>query len=305
MYYFAFITSDYLQKAELALRSFFHYNGTILNLFVIDSGYNAVCKYYEHSSLRSKLNIINAYSKEFHDRIRSYNYGHSYLPASTANITLSSFRVLDLIPENECVRVDLDAIYLSALDFLNNYKTSLAGMKEDDTEYNKFNGYHQPNHTAKPIINVGVAKYTKDRFKLNNSFTDEMFKRIDADWNNYLIPEQDIYNELASDRIAISESIVSPCSVENDTNLTDVKAIHYNGLMKPWVDNSSIALDHFPITASYLLCEVFAKKYNYFPDTINKISSIFKHSLWQRNLSAIQQNYVNKLIKLRSEVSNW
>lgn len=46
--------------------------------------------------------------------------------------------------------------------------------------------------------------------------------------------------------------------------------------MKPWVDNSSIALDHFPITASYLLCEVFAKKYNYFPDTINKTSSLFK-----------------------------
>ena len=34
--------------------------------------------------------------------------------------------------------------------------------------------------------------------------------------------------------------------VENDTNLTDVKAIHYNGFIKPWVDNSSIALDHFP-----------------------------------------------------------
>ena len=44
---------------------------------------------------------------------------------------------------------------------------------------------------------------------------------------------------------------------------------------------------------------------NYFPDTINKTSSIFKHSLWQRNLSTIQQNYINKLIKLRSEVSNW
>lgn len=305
MYYFAFITSNYLQKAELALRSFFYYNDVILNLFVIDSDYNAVCKYYKYNSLKSKLNIINAYSREFYDRIFSYSYRYNYLNPDTASITLSSFRVLDLIPENECVRVDLDAIYLSSLDFLNSYKTSLAGMKEDDVEYARFNEYHQPNHTVKPIINVGIAKYTKDRFKLKNSFTDEMFRRLDADWDNYLVPEQDIYNELASDRVAISESIVSPCSIENDANLTDIKAIHYNGLMKPWVDNTDIALDHFPIAASYLLCEVFAKKYNYFQDTINKISSIFKHSLWQRNLSTIQQNYINKLIKLRSEVSNW
>ena len=30
-----------------------------------------------------------------------------------------------------------------------------------------------------------------------------------------------------------------------------------------------------------------------------------KHLVGQRNLSAIQQNYINKLIKLRSEVNNW
>lgn len=305
MYYFAFITADYLQKAELALRSFFYYNGAILNLFVIDSGYDAVCKYYEHSPLKSKLNVINAYDKEFYDHIFSYNYRHIFLHSNTASLTLSSFRVLDLIPENECIRIDLDAIYLSSLDFFNNYKTSLAGMKEDDAEYDRFNRYQQPNHTATPIINVGIAKYTKDKFNLKNSFANEMFKRLDADWDNYLVPEQDLYNELASDRVAISESIVSPCSIDNDANLTDIKAIHYNGLMKPWADNSDIALDHFPIAASYLLCEVFAKKYNYFPDTINKTSSIFRSSLWQRGLSSIQQNYINKLIKLRSEVSNW
>ena len=45
MYYFAYTTYDYLPKAELALHSFFYYNDTTLNLFVVDNKYDDACKY--------------------------------------------------------------------------------------------------------------------------------------------------------------------------------------------------------------------------------------------------------------------
>lgn len=305
MYYFAFITFDYLQKAELALHSFFYYNDVTLNLFVVDSNYDKIYRYYEDKSYKAKLNLINAYDKNFYNHILSYNYTHPYLQPHIANIILSSFRILDLISNNEIIRVDLDAMYLAPLNFLENYKVSLAGMQEDDSEYIACKKYHYPNHTKLPIINIGIAKYTKDKFKLENSFTNTMFEKLDNDFNNYLIPDQDILNEISPDRLAITENIISPCKSSNENTSKEIKAIHYNGLLKPWENNEENVPTHFNTAATYMLCEVFAKKYNYFSHTINKTVTAFRKILFQKNLTAIQQNYINKLIKLRSEVSNW
>ena len=75
--------------------------------------------------------------------------------------------------------------------------------------------------------------------------------------------------------------------------------------MKPWNNNQTSVQDYFSIAATFLLCEVFAKKYNYFPNQIRQTCSKFRQLLSSKNLTTAEQNYINKLIKLRSEVSNW
>ena len=62
---------------------------------------------------------------------------------------------------------------------------------------------------------------------------------------------------------------------------------------------------YITIAAGFLLCEVFAKKYNYFPNQVRQTCSKFQQLLSSKNLTTAEQNYINKLIKLRSEVSNW
>lgn len=225
MYYFAYATYDFLPKAELALHSFFYYNSVTLNLFVVDNKFNDVCEYYENKPYKDKLNLINAYDNDFYNRIFSYKYKYEFMSQQTASITLSTFRIFDIIPDNEFVRIDLDVIYLSSLTFLNKYSAALTGMKEDDATYGRMLGYHTPNHTPKQVINVGIAKFIKDKFNVKNSFTDEMFSRLDADWNNYVIPEQDIFNEIASNKTAVNELIISPCTSAKEHHSDEIKAI--------------------------------------------------------------------------------
>lgn len=304
-YYFAYTTYDYLPKAELALHSFFYYNDTTLNLFVVDNKYDDACKYYENKPYKDRLNLIDAYSKEFYQHIFSYKYKYEFMSQQTASVTLSTFRIFDLIPTNEFIRVDLDVVYLAPLNFLSKYDVALAGMRENSGIYGSMMCYHTPNHTPKQVINVGIAKYNKNKFTIKNSFADEMFRRLDADWDNYIIPEQDIYNEIASNKAAISELIISPCTPIKEHLNGEIKAIHYNCRMKPWNNNQTSVQDYFSIAATFLLCEVFAKKYNYFPNQIRQTCSKFRQLLSSKNLTTAEQNYINKLIKLRSEVSNW
>ena len=223
----------------------------------------------------------------------------------TASVTLSTFRIFDLIPTNEFIRVDLDVVYLAPLNFLSKYDVALAGMRENSGIYGSMMCYHTPNHTPKQVINVGIAKYNKNKFTIKKSFADEMFRRLDADWDNYIIPEQDLYNEIASNKAAISELIISPCTSIKEHLNGEIKAIHYNCRMKPWNNNQTSVQDYFSIAATFLLCEVFAKKYNYFPNQIRQTCSKFRQLLSSKNLTTAEQNYINKLIKLRSEVSNW
>lgn len=306
MYYFAYATYDFLPKAELALHSFFYHNSNAaLNLFIIDNRYEDTCSYYENKPYKNKLNVINAYDKNFYKHIFSYKYKFPFMTQNVASLTLSTFRLFDLIPVDEFVRIDLDVAYLSSLDFLNKYNTAFAGMKENNGIYSRMSCYHLPNHTAKQVINVGIAKYVKSKFNLKNSFTDEMFKRLDADYDNYIVPEQDIFNEIAPDKEAIKELIISPCTPASEHTSGEIKAIHYNYCMKPWTNNLTSVQDYFTIAATFLLLEVFSKKYNYYPQQITQTCALFRQMLTKRDLSLAEQNYINYLLELRKEVADW
>lgn len=69
MYYFSLITSDYCEKAEMALISFFHYNDVTLHLYVVDDNYDKVCNYFKNRYYFNKLDIIKYYDKAFTEKL--------------------------------------------------------------------------------------------------------------------------------------------------------------------------------------------------------------------------------------------
>lgn len=307
MYIFSFLTYDFCQIAELALRSFFYYNkDKQLYLYVIDDKYKEVCNYYRDKPYRDNLQIIDAYNLEFYNRICTYNYKHPFISAKSAQLTLSTFRIFDMIPEDEFVRIDLDAMYLASIDFLFKYKRSMSGMIETDENYHMFNNHLTPNHTPELAINVGIAKYTKSKFNLNNTFTEEMFKRLDADFQNYLIPEQDLFNEIAPLKTGIFETITSPCTERSKWLCVDTKAVHYCGVCKPWVKYSSDVWCErtFCIAASLPLVKKFSDINKYYCEEVHHNYSVSRNCM--TNVRSIeQQEFLNAMIRRIEEVEEW
>lgn len=257
MYYFSLITSDYCEKAEMALISFFHYNDVTLHLYVVDDNYDKVCNYFKNKYYFNKLDIIKYYDKAFTEktlRLKTIN------DINWISLTLNMYRILDDVHDNELIRIDLDVLYFGKIDFAK-YNHALCGSHEEPLHFPK--PWHMPIY----LINIGIAKYTKDKFNLKDSFTNEMLERLKADSINYYIPDQDILNELTDDKFAISDCIISAGT--GYACQTRIKAFHYTSLyLKPWVVQSKDNLIQMFSTnikaLGFLLYEKFAQRTNLF-----------------------------------------
>ena len=260
MYYFALITSDFCKQAEVALISFFHYNDILLNLYVVDGGYDKVVAYFKNRYYSDKLNIISYYSKEFDEDVKQLPISDNKkkFPIKTQITTLYMFRILDEIKDDEIVRIDLDVMYFEKIDFTK-YDHALSGTREISFDYPK------EWHESKFQINIGVAKYIKSKFNLKNSFTDEMFRRLQADGEYYLIPDQDIINELTDDKFATPDYIIT-AGTHYDAGIR-IHGLHFTSTcFKPWIIHSN-DIDFFMNNNKglfFIVYEHFARHTNIF-----------------------------------------
>ena len=296
MYYFALITSNYCEKAEMSLISFFHYNDVTLHLYVTDDGYDKVCSYFRPKYYFDKLDIIKYYSPEFNKAIYQLPTVNSM---NQSIVTLNMYRVLDDVTDDEITRIDLDVLYFGKIDF-SKHRHALCGTHEKTFPIGK------PWHTPQFQINVGIAKFIKSKFNLERSFTDEMFKRMKEDGKWYYIPDQDILNELTDDKFATPDYIITA-----DTNYNcniKIKAVHYtSAAMKPWVLQTKEMIETFftkPKVLGFLLYEKFAERTNLFlsetRDNIKKMQQCRPNDIYYTTVSNKKE-----FERLCGEINSW
>lgn len=301
MHYYAVITSDYCKQAEMALASFFNYNDVILNLYVVDSDYDKVCNNFKAKWYRNKLNIVNFYSADFNKLIT--NLPHAKIekdfPSKTRLSTLNRYRILDYIEDDKLISVDLDVMYFGKLDFTK-YKCALNGIHEPSLHLPK------PYHDIDFLINIGICKYIKSEFKLANSFTDEMIKKLKEDGEHYWIPDQDIFNELAKSKCAIADTIFTRATPY--TPYVKIKAIHYTTpLFKPWTTHPELQTCYQPeriLALGFLLYQHYARRSNLFlEEATANVNGLLKNSKDSVNFTLAADK--NEFKRLCSEIDSW
>lgn len=236
MYYCAMITRDYCEFTDFSLVSFFKHNNVILNLFVIDNNYNKVVDYYKDKHFYSKLNIIDIYDEQIDTEIKNFKHNDVVFSTDVAHKTLWMFKILDYINEDEIMRIDLDVLYFNSLDQFSKYKSAMNGVRESEDEFNMIKSYDPDSHPSKVQINVGICKFIKSKFNIE-SFYESMKMKLNNDAIHYLIPEQDILNELTDDKSIFSDMtiITNYCNIKNIDYHKEVLAFHFNGTYtKPW-----------------------------------------------------------------------
>jgi hypothetical protein len=309
MYYFSLITSDYCKVAEIGLISFFKYNDVILHLYVVDDGYADVVKYYANKPYSKHLDIINEYNEEFHNHIFSYEHNNAFFSSHIALLTLWTFKILDDIPEDECIRIDLDVLYFSSLENFSRTTHALNGVEESAENYRVAKQVDVNAHTPKKQINVGICKFIKSKYHLTHGFVEAMYQALDNNSIHYLIPEQDLLNELTDDKYAWHDSSIITLYVDVssiDIN-KDILAVHFNGTYtKPWViyGDNNVPNDWFLYCCGIYLCSVFSKKYNFFTTEVADNKKYAKARLIKTN-DYTEQCIFHKVRELAEIIKSW
>lgn len=302
MYYFAIITSDFCPQAEMSLTSFFNYNDVTLHLFVVDSGYDKVKKHFSDKWYFDKLDIINYYSEDFNQAISKLQHAQiaeKDFPTSTRLSTLNRFRIFDDVKENELTSIDLDVMYFGKIDF-SNYQGAMNGSHEPSLNLAK------PFHEIDFLINAGVCKYIKDKFNVKTSFTEEMFNRLQNDGPHYWLPDQDILNELATCKCAISEAILTRSMPY--TPYLRIRALHYTTpFFKPWVIHPELQIQNQPeriLALGFLLYQRYAKRSKIFlKEADTNVAGLLKNSKDSVNFT-IAANKI-EFRRLCTEIDSW
>ena len=269
MHYFSLITSDFCEIAQIGLISFFKFNKVTLNLYVVDNNYEKVVSFFKTKDYFKNLNIVNIYDECFDKTIHSFRHRDIFMQTKFALLTLWMFYILDAIKDDECIRIDLDVIYFSSLKPLESITGyALCGVKEENNNKVISDRIDKLNHTPECQINIGICKIIKSEFKLDKSFTEIMIERMTNDDIHYLIPDQDLLNELAITKKAYTEqNIITQCvPVDyNVKNKNEIVAFHFNGSeMKPWelYNSHSINTKNLVFACGIRLFRAFCIKYN-------------------------------------------
>ena len=297
MYYFAILTSDYCKSAEMSMISLFKYNDITLHIFVVDSGYKEVLEYYRDKPYRDHLDIINIYDEEHYTKIFSYPHNPFLFDSYSAHLTLWMFRILDYIPEDVVYRIDLDILYLNGISLLGKYDNTMVGITETMNNRELIRKVVPNEHSTTFQINVGLCKMVKSKFNLSNSFEEEMIKRLDADAINYLIPEQDILNEITFDKYNYNDTIM--VTNYNDVldldESKDILGFHFNGTYaKPWklYDVTKLHTNNFNYVASIQLCYEVTKHIDFFRSTVllnyKLTQNVYRNAKTPRQLKTVR-----------------
>ena len=310
MHYFALMTSDYYEVAQIGLISFFKFNDVILNLYVCDEGYNKVVEFFQNKPYCDHLNIINIYDEKISDYIYSIKHNSVFFATNVALMTLWSFYILDKIQDDELVRIDLDVIYFNSIKPLENIKDcSMCGVEESTDCKRRADSTDPFNHTPEHQINVGICKFNKSKFNLKKTFAEEMSERLKRDSVHYLVPEQDILNELATDKRAYTEQtiIAQYMDITKIDYAKDVLAFHFNGTYtKPWVSYTynKIFKSNFIFCCGVKLFSEFSTKYNLFTKTV-KLNRLYTKYRLNNLHSDTEQKFVALTDKLIDKIKEW
>ena len=308
MYYFAILTSDFCKFAEMSMVSLFNYNDILLHIFVVDNGYDKVLKYYHDKPYRDHLDIINIYDSEYNTKIFSYPHNPYIFDSYSAHLTLWMFRILDYIPDDVVYRVDLDILYLGDISLLCNYDNTMVGIVETMNNRESIRKVVPNEHSTLFQINVGLCKLIKSKFNLSN-FEEEMTKRLDADAINYLIPEQDILNEITNDKYNYTDTILvtSYNDVLELDESKDILGFHFNGTyVKPWklYDVTKLHINNFNYIAGIQLCYEVTKHIDFFRPTVllnyKLTQNVYNNARTPRQLATVR--IINRMIE---SVKSW
>jgi hypothetical protein len=136
-----------------------------------------------------------------------------------------------------------------------------------------------------------------------------MTKRLDADAINYLVPEQDILNELTNDKHFYRDSIIVThyADLSDFDENADLLGFHFNGtFVKPWktYEYSAIQLDNFNFVAGVELCYEFVKRIDFFRKNV-RMNYMLTHHLYEN--TKIPKNLRTKRIveRMINEVRSW
>ena len=149
----------------------------------------------------------------------------------------------------------------------------------------------------------------KSKFNLSNSFEEEMIKRLDADAINYLIPEQDILNEITFDKYNYNDTIM--VTNYNDVldldESKDILGFHFNGTYaKPWklYDIARLQTNNFNYVASIQLCYEVTKHIDFFRSTVllnyKLTQNVYRNAKTPRQLKTVR--IVSRMIE---RVKSW
>lgn len=310
MHYFSLITEDYCDVARIGVESFFRFNDVTLNLYVIDKGYLKVKEYYKDKEYSSKLNIIDAYNEELRKIVFALPHNCNNFDTHIAHTTLLQFYVFDLIPDDECVRVDLDVLYFGSLQQLASITdVALCGVQESKFCKLSSSLSDPDNHTPEVQINVGICKFNKHLFNIDKTFTNTMLKVMEKDAVHYLIPEQDLLNEIATSKRPYTEQTI--ITNYNDIDQIDtakpILAFHFNGTYtKPWVSYcyNEIYKSLFVFACGVLVCKAFADKYDYFRQKVY-VNTRYTEYHFKRTLTQEQMNLYQTSLKLVDAIKEW
>jgi len=310
MHYFALMTSDYCEVAQIGLISFFKFNDVVLNLYVCDEGYDKVVDFFKDKPYRDKLNIVNVYDEKTSNYIYSIKHNSVFFATNVALMTLWSFYILDKIKDDDLIRVDLDVIYFDSIKPLENIRDcSMCGAEESDDCKRRADSTDPLNHTPKQQINVGICKFNKSKFNLKKTFVEEMSERLKHDSIHYLVPEQDILNELAVDKRAYTDQtiIAQYMDITKIDYSKNVLAFHFNGTYtKPWVNYTydKIFKSNFIFCCGVKLFSEFSIRYNLFIKTV-KLNQLYTKYRLSNLHSETERNFVNLTDNLIERIKEW
>jgi len=310
MHYFSLMTSDYCEASQIGLISFFKYNDVILNLYICDAGYDKVVEFFKYKPYYNKLNIINIYSASIDKLIYSFKHNSAFFSTNIALMTLWTFYILDIVSDNDLIRVDLDVLYFSSLKPLANITDcSMCGAEESIECKHKSDSIDPLNHTPEHQINVGICKFNKDKFRIPDTFTGEMIAKLNMDSVHYLVPEQDILNELAVDKKAYTKQtiIVQYMNITTIDYSKEIVAFHFNGTYtKPWVNYSynQIFKSNFIFCCGIKLFKEFSKKYNLFTKTVT-LNEFYTKFQMNRKHDEEETKLLNATDSLIEKIKEW
>lgn len=310
MHYFSLMTSDYCNVAQIGLISFFKYNDVVLNLYVCDNGYKKVVDFFKDKDYYDKLNIVNVYIPFIDKLIYSFKHNSAFFTSSIALMTLWTFYILDIVGDDELVRVDLDVLYFASLKPLAAITDcSLCGAEESNECKRKSDSVDPLNHTPEHQINVGICKFNKNKFRISDTFAGEMIARMNMNSIHYLVPEQDILNELAVDKKAYTKQtiIVQYMDITTIDYSKEIAAFHFNGTYtKPWINYAynQIFKSNFIFCCGIKLFKEFSKKYNLFTKTVT-LNEFYTKFQMNRKHDEEETKLLNATDSLIEKIKEW